>query len=120
MKSEEKALKRYKNWLATRPANVRKVAKNFNPLKCYRAKDNDGHYALVSFEENGDGTVTLKIAHGSDSYFPGTMVFGVHPENLVLCDCGKWEPATQEDLRVSKRRIDEAIHIVKSSNAINN
>ena len=105
-KAEER---KYNKWVASRPANVRKVAERFDPSRCYRSKNDTGHYGLCSFEENEDGTVTLKIVHGGDSYFPGTIVFGVNPDSLVLCDCGKWKPATQEDLGKTRIKIDLAI-----------
>ena len=111
----------YKKWLKSRPEHIRKVAEQFDPNTCYRSKNNArGHYCLYSFDENEDGTVTLRIIHGRDSFFPGTMVFGIDPNNLVLCDCGKWEPATEEDLQETHQRLEFALLVKGLEKAASN
>jgi hypothetical protein len=46
----------------------------------------------------------VTLLHGKDSYNAGISVFGVHPDDLVLCACGTWEQATFEDAFRTLRR----------------
>jgi hypothetical protein len=79
-----------RRWINERPPAVRKVALCFPPDTCYRMGDR-GHYSIYSYKEGKDDRVTLTMAHGRDSFLPGMRVFGVEPEGLELCGCGKWE-----------------------------
>ncbi len=74
-------------WIDSRPENVRKVIETHPPIGCYRGKENRGHYVLHSYDEELDGTVTLKVDHLNDSFLPGYRVFGVKPESLIFCGC---------------------------------
>jgi hypothetical protein len=77
-------------WLKDRPQVIKDLAKQCPP-DCYRGADApNGHYLLHAYSEDG----TVKVIHGKDSYAPGILVFGMHPESLVLCGCGKWEGAS--------------------------
>lgn len=74
-------------WIDSRPANVRKVIKKCPPIGCYRGKKGRGHYILHSYDEEKDGTVTLKVNHLEDSFLPGFQIFGYSPNDLVPCGC---------------------------------
>ena len=104
-------------WIATRPPHVAAVMRERPPLTCYRSTENGGHYWIVAYDEHKDGkTVTLTVAHGSDSFLPGASVFGVEPGTLRECDCGSWEPPTGEQkealgaLIVIERAYRKGVH----------
>lgn len=74
-------------WIDSRPEKVRKVIFEYPPVGCYRSKLCLGHYTIHAYEENFNGTVTLKLDHLPDSFLPGHRVFGVPPATLVPCGC---------------------------------
>jgi len=87
-----------KDWFDTRPPHVQEVIRKIPPDFCYRLKDTRGHYSLHSYSEHKDKTVTLKIVHLDDSWGNDPspdgkriMVFGIAPEDLIPCKCGKGE-----------------------------
>ena len=61
------------------------------PDTCYLLRDNDGHYRISGLSGDAKGNVTAEIVHSRDSYFPGVLVFGIDPADLIVCGCGKWE-----------------------------
>lgn len=73
---------------------------------CYRMADNDGHYRISGLSGDVYGRITAEIVHGRDSYFPGVLVFGVDPSELVPCNCGKWEPPTKAQLEQTRKEMD--------------
>lgn len=75
------------------------------PNTCYRMTTNDGHYRITGLDGTADGEITAQIVHGRDSYFPGVRAFGVHLNELVRCDCGKWEFPTREQIEATKREL---------------
>jgi hypothetical protein len=99
----------FDDWVKTLPERMATaIASDFCGLaSCYRLKDDEtGHYALYSFEERSDEIpVTVKMLHGSDSRTPGILVFGVHLDQLVICDCGKWTVPTPQDLEETAMKI---------------
>lgn len=97
----------WEEWLAGRPPAIQEVARRYPP-NCYRNKNNDrAHYILHAYEEpKDDSPVTVKVIHGADSFAPGFMVFGFKPDDLVVCGCGKWEPATDEQTENMARCVD--------------
>lgn len=94
----------FQAWLADRPESVRRVAAVVPLTTCYRLKSTGerGHYMVHSYAENG----TLTLRHGRDSTLPGVGVFGINPEDVVRCGCGKWEPPTEAQYRATKARIE--------------
>lgn len=81
-------------WIEARPPAVREVCKRLPPRACLRRRDTKAHhYRILSYGEHPDGSVTLKLLHGSDSILPGLAVFGVDPAELEVCGCGSWESA---------------------------
>jgi hypothetical protein len=77
-------------WINERPAHIKEVANKYRPDMCYVAFNDAGlrgHYRIHSYEENKDGTVTLKVNHLLDSFLPGHRVFGFNPKDLKKCGC---------------------------------
>ena len=87
---------------------LREAVEKYPPDTCYRDKDNDGHYILTNTDISYEGTITVCILHGRDSYLPGVLVFGVPPTELVRCDCGKWEPPTEH--QIAERKLEQPVH----------
>lgn len=94
-------------WFAIRPPKVAAVMRAYPPLICYRSTENDGHYWIQSYgEPRDDGPITLTLAHGQDSYLPGVGVFGVAPETLTPCNCGRWSWPTPEQAEETAAKIE--------------
>lgn len=95
-------------WVQGRPPAVRAVAEKFPPWVCLRdIQTGRGHYIVLAFDEaEGDAPVTLRVAHGADSFMPGFEVFGTAPEDMAPCDCGKWEWPSEEQADASLERAD--------------
>jgi hypothetical protein len=110
IKDNDEARVAFLKWYASRPPRVKKMIELRPFGTCYvsiNASGERGHYAICSYRENG----TIIIQHGADSFLPGVGVFGVLPEDLTLCGCGKWERPTDEQLKV----VDQVITAVKAS-----
>lgn len=88
---EQERLYLVSQWILERPPHVRAVAERLRPGDCSRNNEG-GHYMVVSYEEEKDGTVTVTAQHGADSFLPGVTVFGIHPDALEPCNCGNWRP----------------------------
>lgn len=119
----EEDLKLFKEWMESRPRKIRTVLEqHFNPpALCYRLSNDPnhrGHYAFYSIYERDDGKVLLTIAHGKDSFSPGLRVFGISPEEMVPCNCGKWEPPTQEQIDDIPNIIERTKIMMEVTNAI--
>mgnify|MGYP001599269771 CR=1 FL=1 len=78
-------------WLRTRPVAVRDAFAKVPPTTCYKMMGEDGHvrghYCIYSYEENDDGSITLKVIHLDDSFLHDTVVFGVNLNDMVPCGC---------------------------------
>jgi hypothetical protein len=68
---------------------------------CYRVLNDFGHYCLVGFAAPGafpdfptleNEGVTAVLFHGIDSTAPGDLLVKVPLCELVICDCGDWQP----------------------------
>lgn len=89
-------------WCAQLPDFVAAVARKYPPDRCYRSTQNPRfHYVIGSYEENAGNVCTLKLVHGRDSTLPGVATFGQPPDQLIECDCGKWEPPTDGQTAVT-------------------
>lgn len=106
-------LAQFEAWLAERPA-IAEVARAHSPFHCYRLKDHNpkGHYSIHAYDELEDG-VALTLRHGRDSTLPGVGVFGIKPEELIVCDCGKWEFPRLEQLEEQKKKIERIARNVR-------
>ena len=74
-------------WIEQRPPRVRDVARRWRPYTCVRSKENRGHYQIYSYGEQEDGSVTLTLLHGHDSYGAGTAIlseFHLSAESIKL------------------------------------
>ena len=87
---------------------LREAVEKYPPDTCYRLKDYDGHYILTNTDISHDGKITVRILPSRDSYLPGVLVFGVLPTELVRCDCGKWEPPTED--QIAERKLERPVH----------
>lgn len=95
----------WEQWLAERPPAVAALARRFEPWRCLRMTTNPGHYKPTGYGEQRDGSVTLTLAHGRDSYLPGVRVFGVEPDTVTPCGCGAWQYPLPEQVRFTERRF---------------
>jgi len=98
-------------WVAGRPAAVAAAARRYpgwkdGALVCYRSTENPRfHYTIYSYGERPDGTVTAKLIHGSDSTLPGAATFGQPLEQLITCQCGAWQPPSDEQVQRTHQRL---------------
>ena len=92
---QEQALEEF---LQELPEDTQRIARIYPPTICYKSKQSPRyHYMILSYSdkpEGPDGAVTVTLIHGADSSLPGVATFGQEPEQLIVCDCGKWEPPT--------------------------
>jgi hypothetical protein len=94
-----------KAWIKTLPKKVQKVANEYPGDTCY-IKDR-GHYKIRSYDEEKDGSVSLQLIHGRDSFLPGVVVFGIKPAGLLKCKCGRWKSPTEEQTVVTLAMIEK-------------
>lgn len=101
---DEEMLRNFHAWVDERPA-IRELVTAAPPWHCYRLKDHNprGHYSIHAYNENG----TLTLIHGADSTLPGVGTFGHKPETLIVCDCGKYEWATDQQIAASGEYIEQ-------------
>lgn len=94
----------FTKWLEGRPAIIQEMARAHPGWQCYRLKNANalGHYRIYSYDENG----TVLIQHGRDSHNPGLSAFGVNPDDLIVCGCGRWLPATDAQMKETLARIE--------------
>jgi len=98
-------------WVSERPEAVRAAARRWpgcsgGKLVCYRSTENPRfHYTIYSYAETPTG-VTCSLVHGRDSTLPGITTFGQPLEQLIRCDCGKWDPPTVEQKRATHKRLE--------------
>jgi len=103
--SNEELIAEFRAWVAdplqqSEPRIV-EITQRYTPLVCYRGVQNTlQHYALHAYEVPKDPSkpVTFVLLHGADSMLPGVSVFGVSPEEIVVCACSKWRHATAQQL----------------------
>jgi hypothetical protein len=76
----------WKDWVASRPDNVRKVAERFEPWSLYALRHQK--VTLVSFGEQEDGRVTLTVNVIGRFNFVlfDRSVFGIDPAELSACE----------------------------------
>lgn len=97
----------WKEWVASRPPNVRVWAEKFEPWTLYRMKSTGHRVTLHSFNEAKDGTVTLRV-NVTGQFNLVSMerrVFGIDPNDLEECELPKPdEPVGSANLSVSEVR----------------
>lgn len=72
----------FEEWVATRPEKIQSVAKVYPPDKYYCFINSDARYTLYSYDEEEDGTISVKLNTVDHFLFPRT-VFGVSPKDLL-------------------------------------
>jgi len=101
--SVEENKRAFECWLEGRPAVIQEIGREYPGWQCYHTADRpDGHYRIYAYTERG----TLELQHGRDSFLPGITVFGVSPDELVVCGCGKWLPPTAAQQEATIARIE--------------
>lgn len=110
-KEEERV---YRDWIASRPEKVKAVAERFDPWSLYRMKSTGHRVTLHSFDENKNGTITLKVDVTGDfnTVLFERRVFGVDPDDLELCD----PPAPGEPVGATLNR-HEALEFINAERA---
>jgi hypothetical protein len=78
----------WREWVASRPPNVRAVAERFDPWSLYRLKPDGHRVTLYSLGEHEDGSVTVTVdVLGQFNLVPfERRVFGIPPGDLEPCD----------------------------------
>lgn len=91
--TEEKG---WKEWLASRPDNVRAVAERFEPWSLYKLKTTGHRCTIYSLGEADDGSITLTVSITGEfnQTFANRNVFGINPDDLEPCDL----PGESEEL----------------------
>ena len=107
----------FERWIKTRPPHIQAAARQVPPATCYRiVGDGHGHYMPLAYgepEKEGD-PVTVRVAHGADSFAPGFEVFGVALDSLVPCDCGEWRWPTAEEAEEGREYADKLFASIKA------
>lgn len=78
----------WKEWLAERPEKIRAVAERFNPWSLYRLKDTGQRVTILSFGEDEDGKVKMRVNVSAQFNFLlfERQVFGIDPDDLTPCE----------------------------------
>lgn len=80
------------------PEPAKQVARRFPATQCYREVARKlGHYWLIGLAVRQTGEVDLDVLHDADSFLPG-MQTSLSPEQMVVCGCGQWQEATEEQI----------------------
>lgn len=93
-----------KDWIESRPLRIKEVAQKLitSDNSCLRStKYKNNHYRLYSIGETKKipFKIVVSLVHGNDSFLPGFRVFGVDPEDLIVCNCGKWSLSKLEETK---------------------
>lgn len=88
MEPTQEQIEGYREWVASRPDNVRAVAEKFEPWSLYRLKSSGHRVTIASFDEGTDNTITLKVAVTGqfNRVVFERLVFGVSPDDLEPCE----------------------------------
>jgi hypothetical protein len=78
----------WKEWVASRPDNVRVVAQRFEPFSLYRLKTSGHRVTVQSFGETVDGAILLTVNVSPEFNFIVVErdVFDVDPDDLEPCE----------------------------------
>jgi hypothetical protein len=94
------------DWLDSLPPEVRAVVIAYPPSGCCRMQGDRGHYRVCGYgRDRQTGKVMVELAHGRDSFNPGFAVFGIDPDAVTRCDCGKWERPSPEQVEEAEREV---------------
>jgi hypothetical protein len=100
-------------FVESRPPAVRNVARQFSPWLLYRIKESGHRVVIYCFEENDDGTVTLKVdvTAAFNALMFERRVFGVKPEDLEECDLPG--PCELLGVLLSHDEVDANIDVIR-------
>ena len=114
----EEQLKDWNEWVASRPPNVRAVAEKLVPWKLYRMGSSGHRVCLYSYDEEMDGSVTLKVDVRGEFNFVvmERRVFGVKPEELTECE----GPDPDEPVGSMDMSVEEAKALGRAIDSKNN
>src|SRR5690242_8492171 len=74
----------WQEWIATRPAEIQELAKQFPPYKLFLLKTTKHRCFVVSYAE--DGTLRVQIDGRFNLITFSRQVFGINPKDLIECD----------------------------------
>lgn len=107
----------WQTWVAERPDSVRGLIerRGFEPWKLYRMKSTGHRVSIAAFDEEEDGTITMRVNVTGKFNFVHfeRCVFGINPEDLEECDL----PDPGEPLGSLDISIEEAREMIKKSRA---
>lgn len=107
MELDEEGKVEWAKWVAERPPIIQDLARRFPPGVLYLLKDTGKRVYIVSYDEEEDGGVSMKVA--VDGRFNCVVmertVFGIKPEDLTECDL----PGPDEILGTLGDMIDAGI-----------
>lgn len=94
-------------WIEDMPPEIAAVARAYPMTTCYRSsEDPKWHYVIQGYDQDKEGgAITVTLVHGSDSTLPGVCTFGQAIEQLIKCDCGKWEGPTVMQTKATHARM---------------
>src|ERR1700733_11826949 len=78
----------WNKWVMDRPLHVRVIAERFEPWSLYRMQSTDHRVTLVSFDEEENKRVTLRVNVSAEFNFVSfeRCVFGIDPDDLTPCE----------------------------------
>lgn len=79
-------LEGYHAWIASRPPNVRAIAKNFEPWSLYLLKSTGQRVTVYSFSHADPVTLTVQVEGKFNLVTFDRQVFGISPSDLEPCD----------------------------------
>ncbi len=90
----------YAKFIGGLPLAAQTTAEAHAGLTCH--KDiMGGHFWIQVFHDDG----TVWLLHGRDSTLPGLDLKNHDPDDLSICDCGNWMPATKEQMLASRTLV---------------
>jgi hypothetical protein len=105
--TDEEFIKRLAEVESSTPPHVVAAMRRYPPTQCYRSTQNPRfHYVIERYQSSTDhDRVGAVLMHGADSTLPGVGTFGQPLEQLIPCNCGKWEPPTEAQKLATHKRM---------------
>lgn len=107
---DEEKLKKWVEWLSTRPQIIKDLAEKFPPNKLYLLKTSNHRVTIRSYVE--DGTLTVNVSGEFNSIMFDRGVFGIKPEDLAECDLPKKDEKLGTVL-TEEKEIDNFIEAIR-------
>lgn len=74
----------WREWVESRPPQIRELAERFDPWTLYRLKTTDQRVTVLSFSE--EGTLTVSVSGKFNDTLFERDVFGIDPGDMEECD----------------------------------